>query len=260
MLPGPRSVAHETAVFTHTNGKIEAKDKEGFIVGRRQRRSIMSEQLKNELAKDLGFYDTIQKEGWGGIKAKDAGNMVKRAIQLAEQAAAKQHAQQPQPQTAVQPHAQQLQPQTAVQPHAQQLQPQTAVQPHAQQPQPQMAVQPPARLRTGQAAGIYGGGAYEPIQPLAAASTFTAARSAGQGTFRPQPGFAAPAFQLAPAQHQTAAQRPPFPAPAAAARANPASEPAGFAAQPPYTGAGAYGQTPAYMRPAAASRPAELQQ
>jgi len=50
---------------------------------------MMSEDLKNELAKDLGFYDTVQSEGWGGIRAKDAGNMVKRAIQLAEQAAAK---------------------------------------------------------------------------------------------------------------------------------------------------------------------------
>lgn len=55
----------------------------------RRRRSVMSEDLKYELAKDLGFYDTVQKEGWGGIKAKDAGNMVKRAIQLAEQAAAR---------------------------------------------------------------------------------------------------------------------------------------------------------------------------
>ncbi|MCU6710861.1 alpha/beta-type small acid-soluble spore protein [Paenibacillus sp. J5C_2022] len=55
----------------------------------RRRRGVMSEGLKYELAKDLGFYDTIQQEGWGGIKAKDAGNMVKRAIQLAEQAAAK---------------------------------------------------------------------------------------------------------------------------------------------------------------------------
>ncbi|MBJ6361288.1 small, acid-soluble spore protein, alpha/beta type [Paenibacillus sp. GCM10012307] len=55
----------------------------------RRRRSIMSEDLKYELAKDLGFYDTVQKEGWGSIRAKDAGNMVKRAIQLAEQAASK---------------------------------------------------------------------------------------------------------------------------------------------------------------------------
>lgn len=45
----------------------------------------MSEQFKTELAKDLGFYDKVQSEGWGGIRAKDAGNMVKRAIQLAEQ-------------------------------------------------------------------------------------------------------------------------------------------------------------------------------
>ncbi|ANA80215.1 small acid-soluble spore protein (minor alpha/beta-type SASP) [Paenibacillus vortex V453] len=55
----------------------------------RRRRSIMSDQLKTELAKELGFYDTVQKEGWGGIKAKDAGNMVKRAIELAERAASK---------------------------------------------------------------------------------------------------------------------------------------------------------------------------
>ncbi|MFB5269012.1 small, acid-soluble spore protein, alpha/beta type [Paenibacillus enshidis] len=55
----------------------------------RRRRGVMSEELKYELAKDLGFYDTVREEGWGGIKAKDAGNMVKRAIQLAEQAASR---------------------------------------------------------------------------------------------------------------------------------------------------------------------------
>lgn len=53
----------------------------------RRRRGVMSEQLKYELAKDLGFYNTVQREGWGGITTKDAGNMVKRAIQMAEQAA-----------------------------------------------------------------------------------------------------------------------------------------------------------------------------
>lgn len=45
----------------------------------------MSEQFKEELAKELGFWDVVQKEGWGGIKAVDAGNMVKKAIELAEQ-------------------------------------------------------------------------------------------------------------------------------------------------------------------------------
>jgi small acid-soluble spore protein F (minor alpha/beta-type SASP) len=50
-----------------------------------RRRGIMSEQFKEELAKELGFYDVVQKEGWGGIKARDAGNMVKRAVELAQQ-------------------------------------------------------------------------------------------------------------------------------------------------------------------------------
>ncbi|GAF17702.1 small, acid-soluble spore protein [Bacillus sp. JCM 19046] len=50
-----------------------------------RRRGVMSDRLKEELAKELGFYDTVQKEGWGGIRARDAGNMVKRAIELAEQ-------------------------------------------------------------------------------------------------------------------------------------------------------------------------------
>lgn len=45
----------------------------------------MSDRLKEEIAKELGFYDTVQKEGWGGIRARDAGNMVKRAIQMAEE-------------------------------------------------------------------------------------------------------------------------------------------------------------------------------
>ncbi|WP_082252789.1 MULTISPECIES: small, acid-soluble spore protein, alpha/beta type [Bacillaceae] len=50
-----------------------------------RRRGVMSEGFKEELAKELGFYDVVQKEGWGGIRARDAGNMVKRAIELAEQ-------------------------------------------------------------------------------------------------------------------------------------------------------------------------------
>ncbi len=49
-----------------------------------RRRSVMSESLKYELARDLGFYEKVQREGWGGITTKDAGNMVKRAIQMAE--------------------------------------------------------------------------------------------------------------------------------------------------------------------------------
>ncbi|SFJ87582.1 Small, acid-soluble spore protein, alpha/beta type [Paenibacillus sp. UNC496MF] len=101
----------------------------------RKRRSTMSEQLKNELAKDLGFYDTVQKEGWGGIKAKDAGNMVKRAIQLAEQAAAREYQAQ-QAQQAAQPQAQAYR----AQPQAYRAQ---AYQPQAYQAQAYQ--QPPAQ-------------------------------------------------------------------------------------------------------------------
>ena len=57
-----------------------------------RRRGMMSDQLKEEIAKELGFYDTVQREGWGGIKARDAGNMVKRAIQMAEEGVGKSKA------------------------------------------------------------------------------------------------------------------------------------------------------------------------
>ncbi|RAL23169.1 small, acid-soluble spore protein, alpha/beta type [Thermoflavimicrobium daqui] len=50
-----------------------------------RRKGVMSEALKVELAKELGFYDVVQKEGWGGIKTRDAGNMVRRAIEIAEE-------------------------------------------------------------------------------------------------------------------------------------------------------------------------------
>jgi hypothetical protein len=56
-----------------------------------RRRGVMSESFKYELAKDLGFYDVVQREGWEGIRTKDAGNMVKRAIQIAEEHLAKQY-------------------------------------------------------------------------------------------------------------------------------------------------------------------------
>lgn len=59
------------------------------MMGRR-RRGVMSEQLKMELARDLGFYDKVQRDGWGSITTKDAGNMVKRAIEIAEQRLSRQ--------------------------------------------------------------------------------------------------------------------------------------------------------------------------
>ncbi len=45
----------------------------------------MSNHMKEEIAKELGFYDTVQKDGWGGIRSRDAGNMVKKAVEMAQQ-------------------------------------------------------------------------------------------------------------------------------------------------------------------------------
>ncbi|MDQ0233358.1 small, acid-soluble spore protein, alpha/beta type [Metabacillus malikii] len=56
-----------------------------------RRRGVMSESFKYELAKDLGFYETVKEEGWGAIRARDAGNMVKRAIEMAEEQLAQQN-------------------------------------------------------------------------------------------------------------------------------------------------------------------------
>lgn len=55
-----------------------------------RRGGTMSEEFKNELAKELGFYDTVQREGWGGITTRDAGNLVKRAIEIAERTLSEQ--------------------------------------------------------------------------------------------------------------------------------------------------------------------------
>ncbi|MBU0905499.1 small, acid-soluble spore protein, alpha/beta type [Paenisporosarcina quisquiliarum] len=49
-----------------------------------RKNGVMSDRLKVEIAKELGFYDVVEREGWGGIKSRDAGNMVKRAVEMAE--------------------------------------------------------------------------------------------------------------------------------------------------------------------------------
>lgn len=53
-----------------------------------RRKGIMSEDLKSEIAKELGVYDIVDKEGWGQVSSRDCGNMVKRAIEIANKSAA----------------------------------------------------------------------------------------------------------------------------------------------------------------------------
>jgi len=47
-------------------------------------RSMMSEHLKAEIAKELGVYDIVATEGWGSVSSRDCGNIVKKAIEIAE--------------------------------------------------------------------------------------------------------------------------------------------------------------------------------
>ncbi|MEO4055562.1 small, acid-soluble spore protein, alpha/beta type [Solibacillus sp. CAU 1738] len=54
------------------------------------KKGVMSSRLKEEIAKELGFYDVVEREGWGGIKARDAGNMVKYAVAMAKESLAEQ--------------------------------------------------------------------------------------------------------------------------------------------------------------------------
>ena len=46
---------------------------------------IMSEELKYELAKELGVDHIVTTQGWGEVSARNCGNLVKLAIQRAEQ-------------------------------------------------------------------------------------------------------------------------------------------------------------------------------
>jgi small acid-soluble spore protein F (minor alpha/beta-type SASP) len=48
------------------------------------RRGMMSENLKEEIARELGVYNTVKTEGWGSVSSRDCGNMVAKAIEIAE--------------------------------------------------------------------------------------------------------------------------------------------------------------------------------
>ena len=54
------------------------------------RKSIMSDQLKYEIARELGVDRVVASEGWGGVSSRDCGNMVTKAIQIAQQSLASQ--------------------------------------------------------------------------------------------------------------------------------------------------------------------------
>ena len=47
------------------------------------RKGIMSENLKYEIANELGVSDTVKNEGWGSVSSRNCGNMVAKAIEIA---------------------------------------------------------------------------------------------------------------------------------------------------------------------------------
>ena len=52
-------------------------------------KSKMSDILKYEIAKELGVYDTVSSKGWGDVSSRNCGNIVAKAIELAEKSLAK---------------------------------------------------------------------------------------------------------------------------------------------------------------------------
>ena len=56
--------------------------KGGFKMSRNK--SLMSENLKMEIAKELGVYEKVKQDGgWQNVSSKDCGNIVKKAIEIA---------------------------------------------------------------------------------------------------------------------------------------------------------------------------------
>lgn len=51
-------------------------------------RNMMSNKLKEEIAKELGVYNQVRQDGgWGNVSSKTCGNMVTKAIEIANRTA-----------------------------------------------------------------------------------------------------------------------------------------------------------------------------
>ena len=54
-----------------------------FIMSK-NRNSMISEILREEIAKELGVYEQVKKDGgWQNVSSKNCGNIVKKAIEIA---------------------------------------------------------------------------------------------------------------------------------------------------------------------------------
>jgi len=49
-----------------------------------RRRGVMSEELKQQIAQELGIGNVVNQQGFEAVSSRDCGNMVKKAIEIAE--------------------------------------------------------------------------------------------------------------------------------------------------------------------------------
>ena len=54
-------------------------------------RKLISENLREEIAKELGVYDQVKQDGgsWASVSSKDCGNIVSKAIEIANRSVQK---------------------------------------------------------------------------------------------------------------------------------------------------------------------------
>ncbi len=54
-------------------------------------RKLISENLREEIAKELGVYDQVKQDGgsWGSVSSKNCGNIVSKAIEIANRSVEK---------------------------------------------------------------------------------------------------------------------------------------------------------------------------
>ena len=57
---------------------------EGGLKTMSKNKNLMSENLKEEIAKELGVYEKVKQDGgWKNVSSKECGRMISKAIEIA---------------------------------------------------------------------------------------------------------------------------------------------------------------------------------
>ena len=72
---------------------MRSKHIASFVIAIRKEKVMgktkMSDNLKYEIARELGVYDVVSSKGWGDVSSRDCGNIVTKAIEIAERSVSK---------------------------------------------------------------------------------------------------------------------------------------------------------------------------